>query len=160
MSWDCPAEENNSTSQFSQLYFDTSCQLYSCTSILMSVYSRMLANVSLEGYDVNCSLAKPSAAAECLPRWFVWYSSESTEAIIQILNKIYQIYLNSLGWFRWICEQFGGFQIGSVNPSHYQIICAEHQSWPRSQNRFPLQLSGWGGWGINQPRILVVWARL
>lgn len=50
----------------------------------------MLAKVRLRGYNVHCGLAPSSASLECLSHRLLWFSSESTDVIIQIINRKYQ----------------------------------------------------------------------
>ena len=47
------------------------------------------------------------------------------DVIIQILYCKYQTCLILSGQFWWVSEQFRRLKTGSVNPSHYQIICAK-----------------------------------
>lgn len=56
----------------------------------MYINNRMLASISLKGGNVYHCLATPSAAPGSLSNWLLWYSSESTDVIIQILNPKYQ----------------------------------------------------------------------
>ena len=55
----------------------------------MYINSRMLASISLKGWNVYRCLATPSAAPGSLSNWLLWSTSASTDVIIQILNPKY-----------------------------------------------------------------------
>ena len=60
--------------------------------------------------------------------WLLWSGLESSQVINQILNHKFHTYLILCGRPWWVCEQFSWLKAGSVNLSHYQIICADLDS--------------------------------
>ena len=62
-------------------------------------------------------MAAPSAALWCLYHWLL---RSGTDVITRILTC-----LTWSGQPLWVCKQFSNLKPGSVNPSHYHIICSQ-----------------------------------